>query len=109
MVVFGNSAEYRKNEVRKMSEYKLIFEDLEDIKCDNCIYYKQFNRTALQVSCIIKYCTQPYCIVLDNHNTIVAIIDINQRTLIRTKSNKHLTTLCKCAKLTMSPKIYHFI
>lgn len=92
-----------------MNDYGVLFSDLDDIKCDDCIYYKQFNRTALQVSCIIKYCTQPYCIVLDNHNTIVAIIDINNRTLIRTKSNKHLTNLCKCAKLTMSPKIYHFI
>ena len=102
-------AHFRKNEVTIMNDYRLLFSDLEDIKCDECIYYKQFNHTALPVSGIVKSCTKSYCIVIDNHNIIVGIIDITNRTLIRTKSNKHLTNLCKFAKLTMSPKIYHFI
>ena len=88
-------------------ELKEMFDNFNEILYDDCIGYKQYGKTAICVSSIIKYCCKPYCIVINKNNyAIVGIIDISNKQLLRFTSNKNFTSLCKLAKLTQS-KIYH--
>ena len=85
---------------------KDLFVNFYEIKDDSTIIFQRIGKTQLYVSSIIKYCTQPYSMIVNNHNQIIAIIDIKNKTLIRFTSNKNFNSLCKLARLTQS-KIYH--
>lgn len=85
---------------------KDLFDNFNEIKYDSTIIFQRTGKTQLYVSSIIKYCTLPYSMIINNHNQIVAIIDIKNKTLIRFTSNKNFAGICKMARLTQS-KIYH--
>ena len=90
-----------------MLELKEMFENFEEIKKDDCIGYKRYGKTNIYCSSIIKYCTCPYCILINltNYN-IIGIIDLNNKSIIRLESNKHFTDLAKLTRCTLT-KIQH--
>lgn len=91
-----------------LRDLKDLYDDFNDIKVDEFVFYRMFGKTDLGVSNIVYYCAKPYSIILDfRHNKIVGVIDVTSKTLLRFKLNRNLTALCKSAKITMSDKIYH--
>lgn len=85
-----------------------IYDDMNDIKCDTCVYYQRYKKSNLGVSNIIKWCAHDYAIIIDlKHLDIVGIIDISNKIIIRFKSDNRLTEIAKFANIKVSPKIYH--